>query len=173
MAFYIIFGMKEDMKQEDGVSITLFQDEKLTELTEEKEIQEEKEPEKKTKSSKKKKKEEKKEPYKNMKARKIVLLIGFILSAAGFALMAFSAVSLFVPNDFANIELFIPVDIVACAVSFVGLILSVAGANTKKGLARLAFFFAVFGFIIAAGMLVVMLSSQLLPLQAIERVLRG
>lgn len=173
--FYIIFTMEEISNQEGNVSINLFQDEKLTELKPDKEIQEEKpaKKEQKKKSSKKDKKEEKKEPYRNMAARKIVLLIGFILSSAGFAMMVFSAVSLFVPNDFANISIFIPVDIVACALSFAGMVLSVAGANTKKGIAKLSFLFAILGFIISAGMLVVMLASQLLPLQAIERFLKG
>jgi len=109
-----------------------------------------------------------KQPYKNMKTRKIVLLIGFLISFVGFALMAFSLVSLLVPNTFATIKLFIPIDIASCAASFVGAVFAIAGANTKKSIARLSFFFAILGFVISSAMLVIMYTSTLLPLHAIK-----
>ena len=48
---------------------------------------------------------------------------------------------------------------VVCAFAIVvfGVVFSVAGANTKKGLARLSFFFGTFGFIFSAAFLVVVL----------------
>lgn len=134
--------------------------------------------EKPTKSKKKEKKnkEDKKEekdnklPYKNMGARKIVLLVGFAFSTIGFALMAFSIATLLSPNEFATLSMFIPINITSCACSFVGMVLSVAGANTKKGLAKLSFFFATLGFILSAGMLVVMLIFKVFSLEGLSNI---
>ncbi len=116
------------------------------------------------------------QPYKNMKARKGVLLWGFFSSLAGFALIVFTSLVFFAPqlfpNDFVTFEASLYLIITSLALCFVGAVFSVTGANTAQSLARFSFFLCSIGFVWGAGMLTVALAfKHLLPLDAINRVL--
>lgn len=101
--------------------------------------------------------------YSNMKAREIVLFIGFALTAVAFVFAALSVFMLFfnmesmVPESQTTASLTKIFSTVALATSFVGVVLSVAGANTHKGFAKLSFFFAIIGFF--AGLVMWLFSS--------------
>ncbi len=101
--------------------------------------------------------------YSNIKAREIVLFIGFALTAVAFVFAALSVFMLFfnmesmVPESQTTASLTKIFSTVALATSFVGVILSVAGANTHKGFAKLSFFFAIIGFF--AGLVMWLFSS--------------
>lgn len=102
------------------------------------------------------------QPYSDMAARKIVLILGFLMTLLGFLAMVYSSLVFFFPaaNFIKSIlaaDLTKGLYIASLALSFVGVVFSVAGANTKKGLARLSFFFGTFGFILSAAFLVVVL----------------
>lgn len=102
------------------------------------------------------------QPYSNMAARKIVLIIGFVMTAVGFLATIYASLIFFLPvlNFAKNIlaaDLMKGLFIASMSLSFVGLVLSVAGANTMKGLARLSFFFGTMSFIVSAAFLVVVL----------------
>lgn len=102
------------------------------------------------------------QPYSNMAARKIVLIIGFVMTAVGFLATIYASLIFFLPvlNFTKNIlaaDLMKGLFITSMSLSFVGLVLSVAGANTMKGLARLSFFFGTMSFIVSAAFLVVVL----------------
>lgn len=123
-----------------------------------------------------KSKTENTQPYSNMKARKIVLLIGFIVTFLGMLCALYASLALFVPS--ANfIKNALPYNvictfyIVSMSLCFVGLVLSVAGANTSKALARLSFFFGTVSFIVSAGFLVVLLLINFFPFGALGRLL--
>ena len=109
-----------------------------------------------------------------MGARRIVLLIGLVITILGFIAVLLGALVLFVPGfdivkgvrPITQLTYFMSAGIAAC---FVGVVFSVAGANTMKGLARLAFFLGAVGFIVGAALLVISLFFQtILPIQAIE-----
>ncbi len=120
------------------------------------------------KSNDKKKRKNKKmvdqnQVYSNMKARAIVLFVGLGLTTVAFVFAALSVFMLFfnmegmVPENQTTASLTKIFSSVALSTSFVGVILSVAGANTHKGLARLSFFFAIVGFF--AGLVMWLFSS--------------
>ena len=115
------------------------------------------------------------QPYSNMRARRDVLISGFILSLVSFALVLTSCLFLFVPSI--N---FIPqaspsvllkwLLIAGISVGFVSTVLAVAGANTIKALARLSMFISTISFIVGAAILmIILLFRTILPLDAIER----
>ncbi len=102
------------------------------------------------------------QPYSDMAARKIVLILGFVMTLLGFLIMIYASLVFFFPaaNFVKSVlagDLVRGLYISSLALSFVGVVFSVAGANTKKGLARLSFFFGTFGFIFSAAFLVVVL----------------
>ena len=102
------------------------------------------------------------QPYSDMAARKIVLILGFVMTLLGFLIMIYASLVFFFPaaNFVKSVlggDLVRGLYIASLALSFVGVVFSVAGANTKKGLARLSFFFGTFGFIFSAAFLVVVL----------------
>lgn len=115
------------------------------------------------------------QPYSNMKARRIVLLVGFFIALAGFICALAASIVFFLP-ELNFVSSMIPVKLVeilyiaSLALSFVGCVLCVAGANTLKGLARLGFFLSVISFIVSAGFLVVILFfDTLIPFGALGR----
>jgi len=62
----------------------------------------------------------------------------------------------------------------AVALSFLGTVLAVAGANVKKCTARLAMFLGITAFVLGAAMLtVVTLFRTILPLEALRRLAEG
>ena len=102
------------------------------------------------------------QPYSDMAARKIVLILGFVMTLLGFLIMIYASLVFFCPaaNFVKSVlggDLVRGLYIASLALSFVGVVFSVAGANTKKGLARLSFFFGTFGFIFSAAFFVVVL----------------
>lgn len=102
------------------------------------------------------------QPYSDMAARKIVLILGFVMTLLGFLTMIYASLVFFFPaaNFVKSVlggDLVRGLYIASLALSFVGVVFSVAGANTKTGLARLSFFFGTFGFIFSAAFLVVVL----------------
>ena len=110
-----------------------------------------------------------------MFARRIILILGAAITLLGFIAVLLGALVLFVP-DFNVIQGMKPITqvtdlliagLVAC---FVGIVFSVAGANTMKGLARLAFFLGSVAFIVGAALLVISLFFQtVLPIPAMDR----
>lgn len=111
------------------------------------------------------------QPYSNMKARRVVLVLGFVMTLVGFLIAAYAVASLFVPsiNVFRNV---MPINaicsmyVVSISFSFIGIVFAVAGANTQKAIARLSFFFGTIAFIGSAGFLVVLLPFNALTLGA-------
>lgn len=125
--------------------------------------------------SKKSKQQTNEQPYSNMGARRIVLILGAVITLIGFIAVLLGALVLFVPGfdvikgtrPITQITYIMIAGISAC---FVGIVFSVAGANTMKGLARLAFFLGTVAFIVGAALLVISLFFQtILPLPALER----
>ena len=112
-------------------------------------------------------------PYSNMAARRIVLLIGLSLTAVGFVFVLFGALNLFAfPNMFGAPnphDVMIAMFATGLAADFVGIVFAVAGGNTAKPLARLAFFLGLLSFIVGAGMLTVAFILKLIPTPAFER----
>lgn len=115
------------------------------------------------------------QPYSNMRARRDVLISGFILALVSFALVLTSCLFLFVPSiNFipkASPSVLLKWMLVAgISVAFVGTVLTVAGANTKKSLARFSMFVSTISFIVGAALLmIILLFRTILPLDAIER----
>lgn len=110
-----------------------------------------------------------------MSARKIVLIVGFFIALAGFVCTLLSTL-VFVLPDLNFVTSIMPVELVkilyilSLALSFVGCVLCVAGANTLKALARLGFALAVVSFIVSAGFLVVILFfDTVIPFGALSR----
>ena len=102
------------------------------------------------------------QPYSNMAARKTVLVLGFVMTCAGFVAALYATLVFFFPTlNFLNgvlaVDLMKWLYIASLSLSFVGIVFSVSGANTMKGLARLSFFFGTLSFIISAALLVVIL----------------
>ena len=120
-------------------------------------------------------KKEVKQPYSHMFARKIVLLIGLVITLLGFIAVLLGALVLFLPGinviqgmkPITQIIYLMAAGLVAC---FVGVVFAVAGANTIKPLARLSFFLGSVAFIAGAALLVICLFFQtILPIPALER----
>lgn len=115
-----------------------------------------------------------KQPYSNMGARKACLMIGLVLTLLAAAFVVLGAFNLFLtPNMFKvsnPLDIIIYLLLAGVGVAFVGVVFSVAGANTSKPLARLSFFFGINAFIIGAGMLIVVLLifKGLIPLPGLE-----
>ncbi len=115
------------------------------------------------------------QPYSNMPARRGVLIAGFVLSLAGFALVLTSCLFLFVPSinfvhQVAPTILLKWLLIAGIALAFAGTLFSVAGANTMKSVARLSMFLSTVSFIVGAALLViVLLFRSVLPLDAIQK----
>ncbi len=111
--------------------------------------------------SKKKRKEKVDDAPKKSVAKLIILLIGFAISAISFVCAVIPVLALFIPSfnigneKAALIDIAKILNIVAVAAAVVGSILSVIGANQKTGIARLAFLFAVIGFLVGLSMLCV------------------
>ena len=123
--------------------------------------------------------QEQKPVYSNMGARRAVLMTGFGLSIAAVILVALGALNMFVmPNMFKTahpINAVLLVLAIGAALAFVGLVFGVAGANTNKPIARLSFFFSINAFIIAVGMLIVLLLlfKLLIPIPGLEGFVRS
>ena len=109
-----------------------------------------------------------------MFARRIILLVG-VVTVIGFITVLLGALVLFVPGvdvikgtkPIVQITYLMIVGLVAC---FVGVVFTVAGANTMKALARLAFFLGTVAFIVGAALLVISLFFQtILPIPAMDR----
>ena len=125
--------------------------------------------------SKKQKQQAKEQPYSNMGARRIVLILGAVITLVGFIAVLLGALVLFVPGvdviknmkPIVQITYLMAVGIAAC---FVGVVFAVAGANTMKWLARLTFFLGTVAFIVGAALLVLSLFFQtILPIPALDR----
>ena len=131
-------------------------------------------------SKKKKKKSGKvQQPYRDMHARKSILITGFVIVLVGFVLTLYGALCLFVPdvNFFKKLySLYLIIGLLAGGVfaAFLGTVFTVAGANTKKSLARLSMFFGVNVFLIGAGILItVLFFSTIIPFPALRRLAEG
>lgn len=97
-----------------------------------------------------------------MAARKTVLILGFAMTTVGLLATIYASLVFFFPAlDFFDnvlaIDLMKWLHIASLPLSFVGIVFSVAGANTIRGLARLSFFFGTMSFIVSAALLVVIL----------------
>lgn len=110
-----------------------------------------------------------------MGARRIVLLLGALITLLGFVAVLLGALVLFVPGfdvikgtkPITQVTYLLIAGIAAC---FVGVVFCVAGANTMKALARLSFFLGSVAFIVGAAILIIALFFQtILPLGAIDR----
>lgn len=110
-----------------------------------------------------------------MKARHVVLIIGLVLTLISFLCAVYASLALLVPA--VNIPGVLPYTVIctfyilAMCISFVGIVFAVAGANTKKPIARLSFFFGTVSFIISAGFMVVLLLVNFFPFGALGRLL--
>ena len=98
-----------------------------------------------SKKSKEQAIEQKEQPYSNMFARRIVLLLGLVITILGFIAVLLGVLVLFVPgfDIFKGVRPITQITYImsaGIAASFVGVVFAVAGANTMKALARLAFF---------------------------------
>lgn len=115
------------------------------------------------------------QPYKNMRARKSVLISGFVLSFVSLVLVLMGCLFLFVPSvNFpkGSSPSIILVGLLSAgiAIGFISTVLAVAGANTAKGIARLSMFISSMMFIIGAALLVIILLFRtILPIDAIQR----
>lgn len=110
-----------------------------------------------------------------MPARKAVLIVGFVMTTLAIIATVYSSLVFFFPAlNFSDaviaVDLIKGLYIASLVLSFIGVVLSVAGANTMKGLARLSFFFGTFAFIFSAAFLVVILFfDTLIPFGALGR----
>ena len=115
------------------------------------------------------------QPYSDMPARKAVLIVGFVMTTLAILATVYSSLVFFFPAlNFSDaviaVDLIKGLYIASLVLSFIGVVLSVAGANTMKGLARLSFFFGTFAFIFSAAFLVVILFfDTLIPFGALGR----
>ncbi|MCM1306655.1 MAG: hypothetical protein NC037_02180 [Bacteroides sp.] len=115
------------------------------------------------------------QPYSNMRARRDVLISGFVFSLAGFVLVLMACLFLFVPkiNFFPQASPSVLLKwllIAGIAICFIGTVLTVAGANTIKPLARFSMFLSTISFVVGAALLlIILLFRTILPLDAIER----
>ena len=99
-------------------------------------------------------------------AKLAVLFVGLALSAISFACAVLPVLALFIPSfnlgseNAPLVEIAKILNLIAVASAVVGSILSVIGANQKTGVARLAFSFAVIGFLVGLAMLFVCLFAS-------------
>lgn len=103
------------------------------------------------------------EVYKQPKARKVVLFVGFALSLVAIIVGLVALISFFFPEVGSGVaSLFskplLEVEKTLCwigiATSIAGVIFSVAGANAMKPIARLSFLFVILSFFISIAILV-------------------
>ncbi|MEG1529159.1 MAG: hypothetical protein RR405_02295 [Clostridia bacterium] len=114
--------------------------------------------------------------YKDMKGRKIVLVLGLLMTIASFAIVVFAMLTLFIPNlDIKPIAGLTALAMntyfygIGVGLGFIGLVFTVAGANTAKGLARLSFLLGILAFLVGSAMLVITLFFKtILPIEAIQ-----
>lgn len=123
---------------------------------------------------KKKKKTIYKQPYKNMAARRTVLVIGLIVSIISLLLVAFGAMLFFIPSmnffSASPLPVFMIIFGIGAGLAFVGLVFAVAGANTGKPLARISFALALIAFFVGMGFFIAgLLFHTILPVPAMER----
>ena len=116
------------------------------------------------------------QPYSNMKARRVVLVLGFVMTIISFVVAIYASLALFfpalcVPKDVLPFKSITTLYVVSMSCSFLGIVFAVAGANTQKAIARLSFFFGTVAFIGSAGFLVVLLLVNFFPFQAIGNLL--
>lgn len=111
------------------------------------------------------------QPYKNMAARKGVLMSGFVLTLIGFGLVVAGLICLFfgVHVGANPTELLMALYLAGAIACFVGIIFAVAGANTKKSIARLSFALGALAFIFGVASVIVMLALNILPIEAFGR----
>lgn len=108
----------------------------------------------------------------NVKGKRATLTVGLVFCLLAFAILAYGTATFFLSKlnflDGVNNYDFVKVCYLASlAVSFVGVILSVAGANGNVPMAKAAFFFGTLTFILSAALLVVVvLLHILIPLDA-------
>ena len=115
------------------------------------------------------------QPYRDMHARKAILVTGFVIVLISLILVIYGALCLFTP-DVNFFKKLYPLSVIigllssGIAAAFIGTIFTVAGANTKKSLARLSMFFGVNAFLIGAGILItVLFFSTIIPFPALRR----
>lgn len=111
------------------------------------------------------------QPYSDMKARKVVLILGFALTIASFVSALCSSLLLFVPGNGAGFPVITALYVIAMSCAFIGIVFAVAGANTNKIIARLSFFFGTVSFICSAGFLLVLLLISFFPFNALGSIL--
>ncbi len=101
--------------------------------------------------------------YKQPAARKVVLFVGFGISLAALVVTILAALSFFVTGVGESLSASLGQPVLAfekilcwigIATSFVGAVLSVAGANACKPIARLCFFFTIISFFMCIAILV-------------------
>ena len=115
------------------------------------------------------------QPYRDMHARKAILTTGFVIVLVSLILVIYGALCLFVPDanffkKLYSLNVIIGLLSSGIATAFIGTVFTVAGANTKKSLARLSMFFGVNAFLIGAGILItVLFFSAIVPLPALRR----
>lgn len=125
--------------------------------------------------NKKKKKEADKPPYSNMKARSGVLVAGFTLTLASFILTIICALFLLAPGfsmagGMSHLKTLSIVLLCAVITSFVGAVLAIAGANTKKPMAKGSFFMGLMAFWFGLAMLLIVLFiDNFFPIDALVR----
>lgn len=111
-----------------------------------------------------------------MKARRVVLVLGFVMTLASFVVALYASLSLFfpaiaVPTDVLPFKAISTLYVVSMSLAFIGIVFAVAGANTQKAIARLSFFFGTIAFIGSAGFLVVLLLVNFFPFRALGNLL--
>lgn len=115
------------------------------------------------------------QPYSDMRARSGVLIAGFACSLVAFALVLMSSLFLFLPDlnfakDVSPTILIKWLLIAGVSLAFISTVFAVAGANTKKSVARLTMAISTTSFIVGSAILViVLLFRTILPLDAIAR----
>lgn len=108
----------------------------------------------------------------NTKGKRATLAVGLVLSLLAFVITAYGTATFFLPklDMLTNVGVYDFVRIcyvIGLAVSFVGVILSVIGANGNVTMAKASFFFGTMTFILSAAFLVVVvLFHVFVPLDA-------
>lgn len=123
-----------------------------------------------------KKKEAPKPPYSNMKAREGVLVAGFTLTLTSFLLTIICALFLLAPgltmgvSNMSHLKMLTIVLLCTVILSFVGAVFAVAGANTKKPMAKGSFFMGLMAFWFGLAMLILVLFfDNVFPIDALVR----
>lgn len=108
----------------------------------------------------------------NTKGKRATLTVGLVLSLLAFVITAYGTTTFFLPklDMLTNVGVYDFVRVcyvIGLAVSFVGVILSVIGANGNVAMAKASFFFGTMTFILSAAFLVVVvLFHVFVPLDA-------